>query len=58
MVSAAGLARLSSHGLALAGLGGRQEIPEGEIVVSAMWLVPAAIVGAAVVMLVAMSRKK
>jgi hypothetical protein len=58
MVLAAGLAGARANGAAVASVRSRQEDDGQPILLSAMWLVPGALVGAAVVMVLFMSRKK
>jgi hypothetical protein len=58
MVAAAGLARARESGAAFASVRARQEDDGQPILVSAMWLVPGALVGAAMLMMLLVSRKK
>jgi len=57
MVSAA-LSGARENGVAFASVRSRQEDDGQPIMLSALWLVPGALVGAAVVMVLLMSRKK
>jgi hypothetical protein len=57
MASVAGLAAREC-GVAFASVGSRQEDDGQPIMLSAMWLVPGVLVGAAMVLMVLISRKK